>query len=46
MAVQVGIAWSRGGYAQPLEEVVSYNLCAWDGLNRWVEEMVGMAKAA
>lgn len=46
MAVQVGIAWTRGGYAQPLEEVVSYNLYAWDGLKRWVEDMVSLAKAA
>lgn len=46
MAVQVGTVWAKNGYAQPLEEVVSYNLYAWQGLNRWVEEMVANAQAA
>lgn len=43
MATQVGSVWAKSGYAQPLEEVVSYNLYAWQGLNRWVEDMVASA---
>lgn len=46
MAVQVGTVWARGGYAQTLEEVVSYNLYAWRGLELWVGEMTGTQKAA
>ncbi len=46
MAVQVGTVWARGGYAQPLEEVVSYNLYAWRGLNQWVNEMIKAPRAA
>lgn len=40
MATQVGSVWARSGYAQPLEEVVAYNLYAWRGLNHWVGEMI------
>lgn len=46
MAVQVGTVWARGGYAQPLEEVVAYNLYAWRGLDLWVAEMAGAQQAA
>ncbi|MHB7984945.1 hypothetical protein, partial [Lacticaseibacillus paracasei] len=46
MAVQVGTVWARGGCAQTLEEVVSYSLYAWRGLELWVGEMAGTQKAA
>ena len=46
MATQVGSVWARSGYAQPLEEVVSYNLYAWRGLNGWVQDMAAGAQAA
>ncbi len=46
MATQVGSVWARSGYAQPLEEVVDYNLYAWRGLDRWVQDMVANRQQA
>jgi AcrR family transcriptional regulator len=46
MAIQVGSAWARGGYAQSLDEVVACNLYAWEGLNRWVQDPPASRQAA
>lgn len=46
MATQVGSVWAKSGYAQPLDEVVSYNLYAWRGLGNWVEDMLKASKLA
>jgi len=46
MATQVGSAWARGGYTQTLDEVVAYNLYAWQGLNLWVQDMGAARRAA
>jgi len=46
MATQVGSVWAKSGYAQPLQEVVAYNLYAWRGLNGWVQDMVKAYTAA
>lgn len=39
MAVQVGTVWVRNGFKEPVEEVLEYNLYAWQGLETWVNRM-------
>lgn len=46
MATQVGAVWARAGYTQGIDEVVGYNLYAWQGLNLWVQEMSTPRRAA
>lgn len=36
MAVQIGAHWAGGGFKQPIEQVLAYNLYAWHGLKGWV----------
>jgi AcrR family transcriptional regulator len=44
MTLQVGINWAQGGYKQPIEEVLAYNLYAWQGLEAWIGRMISDAK--
>jgi hypothetical protein len=44
MALQVGVNWASGGYKQPVEEVMSYNLYAWQGLEAWIGRMIADAR--
>ncbi len=46
MSLQVGINWAQGGYKQPIEEVLAYNLYAWQGLEAWIGRMISDAKEA
>jgi len=39
MTLQVGINWAQGGYKQPIDEVLAYNLYAWQGLQAWIDQM-------
>lgn len=39
MAIQVGIIWARGDYKKPLEDVLGYNLYAWQGLQATLQDM-------
>lgn len=39
MAIQVGTVWARNGFKEPVEEVLEYNLYAWQGLETWVGRM-------
>lgn len=40
MAIQVGTVWAQGGFKEPVDEVLTYNLYAWQGLDQWVQAMV------
>lgn len=44
MTLQVGVNWARGGYKQSVEEVLSYNLYAWQGLEAWIGRLIADAK--
>lgn len=44
MTLQVGINWAQGGYKQPVDEVLAYNLYAWQGLEAWIGRMISDAK--
>ena len=46
MVLQVGINWAQNGYQQPVEEVMSYTLFAWQGLEAWIGRMISDAKEA
>jgi len=39
MAIQVGTVWARNGFKEPVDEVLTYNLYAWQGLETWVNSM-------
>ncbi|MGC4060739.1 MAG: TetR/AcrR family transcriptional regulator [Aquabacterium sp.] len=39
MAIQVGIIWARGDYKKPIEDVLGYNLYAWQGLQATLHDM-------
>ncbi|MFZ5525246.1 MAG: TetR/AcrR family transcriptional regulator [Pseudomonadota bacterium] len=39
MAIQVGTVWARNGFKEPVDEVLEYNLYAWQGLETWVNRM-------
>lgn len=46
MVLQVGVNWAQNGYQQPVEEVMSYTLYAWQGLEAWIGRMISDAKEA
>jgi AcrR family transcriptional regulator len=39
MAIQVGIIWARDDYKKPIEDVLGYNLYAWQGLQATLQGM-------
>lgn len=39
MAIQVGTIWARDQFRQPIEEVLEYNLYAWQGLQGLAERL-------
>jgi len=39
MAIQVGMIWARSNYEKPIEEVLGYNLYAWQGLEARLQDM-------
>lgn len=41
MTLQVGLNWAQGGYKQPIDEVLAYNLYAWQGLEAWIGRLRG-----
>lgn len=43
MAIQVATVWARDGFRQPIDEVIDYNVYAWQGLERWIDRMAAEA---
>lgn len=37
MAIQVGTIWAISGFKKPIDAILSHNLYAWRGLQKWVE---------
>lgn len=43
MAIQVGTNWARDGFRQPIDDVLAYNLYAWQGLEAWITRIAAAA---